>query len=35
MPDATVIDVTSGEKLRLTTLVPASRPILFWFYAPH
>jgi hypothetical protein len=35
VPDVVVTDVNSGEDVHLRTLIPAERPILFWFYAPH
>jgi hypothetical protein len=30
-----VTDVKSGQDVNLRTLIPAERPILFWFYSPH
>ncbi len=35
LPDVTVIDVAGGESLVLSSLAPADRPILVWFWAPH
>jgi hypothetical protein len=35
VPDAVVTDVDSGEDVNLRTLIPAERPILFWFYSPY
>jgi peroxiredoxin len=35
VPDAVVTDVNSGEDVNLRTMVPAERPILFWFYSPN
>jgi hypothetical protein len=35
VPNAVVTDVNSGEDLNLRTLIPAERPILFWFYSPN
>ena len=35
LPDVTVIDVVSGESLLVSSLAPADRPILLWFWAPH
>lgn len=35
LPSVTVIDVVSGESLVLSSLAPADRPILAWFWAPH
>jgi hypothetical protein len=34
VPDAVVTDVNSGEDVNLRSLIPAARPILFWFYSP-
>ena len=30
-----VTDLNSGEDVNLRTMIPAERPILFWFYSPH
>ena len=35
LPAITVVDVVSGESLVLSSLAPADRPILVWFWAPH
>lgn len=35
LPAVTVVDVVSGESLVLSSLAPADRPILLWFWAPH
>lgn len=35
LPAVTVVDVASGESLVLSSLAPADRPILLWFWAPH
>lgn len=35
LPAVTVVDVVSGESLVLSSLAPANRPILLWFWAPH
>lgn len=35
LPDVEVVDIATGEKLALTSLVPAQRPLLVWFWAPH
>ena len=35
LPAVTVVDVVSGESLVLSSLAPADRPILVWFWAPH
>ncbi|MCE2532317.1 MAG: hypothetical protein J4F44_07650 [Acidimicrobiia bacterium] len=35
LPEVTVVNVVSGESLVLSSLAPADRPILAWFWAPH
>ena len=35
MPYAVVTDVTSGEDVNLRAMIPAERPILFWFWSPY
>ena len=35
LPAVTVVNVVSGESLVLSSLAPADRPILAWFWAPH
>lgn len=35
LPDVTMLRVSTGEELRLSSLAPASRPLLLWFWAPH
>lgn len=35
LPAVKVVDVVSGESLVLSSLAPADRPILLWFWAPH
>ena len=35
VPRAVVTDVSSGVDVDLRTLIPADRPILFWFYSPY
>ena len=35
VPDAVVTELSSGQDVNLRTLVPAERPILFWFYSPY
>jgi hypothetical protein len=35
VPSATVTDLGSGQDVNLRTLIPAERPILFWFYSPY
>ncbi len=35
LPDLSVTDVESGSEVSLRSLVPADRPVLLWFWAPH
>ena len=35
LPDVAVQRVSTGEELVLSSLAPASRPLLLWFWAPH
>ena len=35
VPSAVVTDLNSGEDVNVRTLIPAERPILFWFYSPY
>ena len=35
LPEVDVVNVVSGETLLLSSLAPADRPILAWFWAPH
>ena len=35
LPDVTILRVSTGEELNLSSLAPASRPLLLWFWAPH
>lgn len=35
VPHAVVTDVNSGQDVNLRSLIPAGRPILFWFYSPY
>ncbi|MCY3662606.1 MAG: hypothetical protein OXH28_07245 [bacterium] len=35
LPEVTVVNVVSGESIVLSSLAPADRPILAWFWAPH
>jgi hypothetical protein len=34
-PDATVIDVSSGEPFNLGSLADSGTPVAMWFYYPH
>jgi hypothetical protein len=35
LPDVIVRDVATGAEMPLASLVPAERPLLVWFWAPH
>jgi hypothetical protein len=35
VPNAVVTDLSTGADVNLRTLIPAERPILFWFYSPY
>ena len=35
VPDAALDDVDSGDAVNLRSLIPAEKPVLFWFWAPH
>jgi len=35
LPQVSVVDVASGDSIVLSSLAPADRPILVWFWAPH
>lgn len=35
LPAVDVRDVASGETVALAELLPADRPLLVWFWAPH
>lgn len=35
LPNVVVRDVAAGADVRLADLLPAPRPILLWFWAPH
>lgn len=35
LPDVPMLRVSTGEELSLSSLAPASRPLLLWFWAPH
>jgi len=34
LPEVTVLDLASGEDVRLASYVPADRPVLVWMWAP-
>ena len=35
LPGLSVDDVAAGTKVDLSSLAPADRPLLVWFWAPH
>jgi hypothetical protein len=35
LPAVTVRNVSTGEWVRLADFLPAERPVLLWFWAPH
>ena len=35
LPDLSVTDIATGDQVTLRSLVPADRPVLLWFWAPH
>lgn len=35
LPAVEVVEVATGRTVDLSTLAPASRPVLLWFWAPH
>lgn len=35
LPDVAVLDAGTGETVQLAALLPADRPLLVWFWAPH
>ena len=35
LPALSVDDVAAGTKVELSSLAPADRPLLVWFWAPH
>ena len=35
LPEVTVIDITSGDEVLLSSYAPAATPIVLWFWAPH
>lgn len=35
LPDVTVLDAGTGADVALAGLLPADRPLLIWFWAPH
>jgi hypothetical protein len=35
LPRVEVLDVASGARVQFADLIPAERPVLLWFWAPH
>lgn len=35
LPRVEVVDVTADRPVELSSLLPADRPLLLWFWAPH
>ncbi len=35
LPAVDVLDVATGETVNFASLIPADRPVLLWFWAPH
>ena len=35
LPSVDVLDTATGQKVAFAGLLPAARPVLFWFWAPH
>lgn len=35
LPDVQVVDVSTGQPVRLNGLIPSDKPTLVWFWAPH
>ena len=35
LPTVDVLDTATGQKVAFGGLLPATRPVLFWFWAPH
>jgi len=35
LPSIVVNDVAAGTKIDLSTVPPADKPLLVWFWAPH
>ncbi len=35
VPDLELLDVATGDPVKLRSLFPASASLLFWFWAPH
>ena len=35
LPKVEVQNSDTGEKVQFSSLLPAEKPVLFWFWAPH
>lgn len=35
LPAVDVLDVATGDTVNFASLIPADRPVLLWFWAPH
>lgn len=35
LPSVDVLDTATGQKVAFGGLLPAAKPVLFWFWAPH
>lgn len=35
LPSVEVLDTANGQTVQFSSLVPAVKPVLFWFWAPH
>lgn len=35
LPSVEVLDTANDQKVQFSSLLPAAKPVLFWFWAPH
>ena len=35
LPSVEVLDTANGQTVQFSSLLPAVKPVLFWFWAPH
>ena len=35
LPSVEVLDTANGQTVQFASLLPAVKPVLFWFWAPH
>ncbi len=35
LPSVEVLDTATGQTVQFSSLLPAAKPVLFWFWAPH